>query len=297
MKQADTKKLVLGCLVIMILMILYTKVTTGIEQDKQEAEVAAEYSNSILMSDYLTGFSDATGEDAETGEAGSGKSPSAEASVQSENGDEEDILGPAEKMDLDKAKKEPYGLVAELDYVSAGRISLHGSFGYMAVSLTEAEDGTAMATIENAVTLEELGGIKMGGAAYTDVLGGDGCVLIVPGIHNKEIARRRKFLYIEETNEITGGIMSPDWMMKKMADYDYSDAVVIEELIEELKQALNQSQSGDSKLLYGPVVIPEYNSNTYGFLAESGENLEHLWYGQWNRDIGTIVRIPLFREE
>ena len=63
MKQVDTKKLVLGCLVIMILMILYTKVQTGIERSKREAEVAAALEetarpNSLLTSGQLIGFSD-----------------------------------------------------------------------------------------------------------------------------------------------------------------------------------------------------------------------------------------------
>lgn len=282
MKQVDTKKLVLACLVIMILMILYTKVDMGIKQSKQEAEMAAaleeaERPNSLLTSGQLLGFAD----DSET-------DPVDEAESSEEN--EEKILGPAEKMDLKKARKESYGLVAELDFVSADRISLHGSFGYLAVALQTEEDGSVSATIEHAVTLEELGGIKMGGSAYTDILGGEGCALIVPGIHNEEIARRRKFLYIEETNEITGGIVAPDWMMKKVANNDYSDAVTEETLVEELKQMMDQN----GKLLYGPVVIPEYDSNTYGFLAESGELLENVWYGIWNRDLGTFVKVPLF---
>ncbi len=270
----------------MVLMILYTKVQTGIERSKREAEVAAameaaERPNSLLVSGQLLGFAD------DSEEALEGK---ATEDVETTEEDEDSILGPAEKMDLKKVRKEPYGLVVELDYVSANRITLHGSFGYMAITLTEAEDGSTAATIENAVTLEELGGIKMGGAAYTDVLGGEGCALIVPGIHNEEIARRRRFLYIEETNEITGGIVAPDWMMKKVANNDYSDVVTEETLVEELKQMLKQ----ESKLLYGPVVIPEYSSNAYGFLAEDGENLENVWYGIWNRDLGTVVKVPLF---
>ena len=269
----------------MILMILYTKVDMGIKQSKHEAEMAAaveetERPNSLLTSGQLLGFT----EDAETN-----IEDEADAAESAEE-NEEHILGPAEKMDLKKAKKEPYGLVAELDFVSAERISLHGSFGYMAVALNAEEDGSIFATIENAVTLEELGGIKMGGAAYTDILGGEGCALIIPGIHNEEIARRRRFLYIEETNEITGGIVAPDWMMKKVANNDYSDAVTEEPLVEELKQMLSQ----EGKLLYGPVVIPEYNSNMYGFLAESGELLEDVWYGIWNRDLGTLEKVPLF---
>ena len=285
MKQVDTKKLVLACLVIMILMILYTKVDMGIKQSKQEAEMAAaveetERPNSLLTSGQLLGFT----EDAETN-----IEDEADAAESAEE-NEEHILGPAEKMDLKKARKESYGLVTELDFVSAERISLHGSFGYMAVALNAEEDGSISATIENAVTLEELGGIKIGGAAYTDILGGEGCALIIPGIHNEEIARRRRFLYIEETNEITGGIVAPDWMMKKVANNDYSDAVTEEPLVEELKQMLSQ----EGKLLYGPVVIPEYNSNMYGFLAESGELLEDVWYGIWNRDLGTLEKVPLF---
>ena len=285
MKQVDTKKLVLACLVIMILMILYTKVDMGIKQSKQDAEMAAameeaERPNSLLTSGQLLGFADDSETDLED--------DLDEAESSEEN--EEKILGPAEKMDLKKARKESYGLVAELDFVSADRISLHGSFGYLAVALQTEEDGSVSATIEHAVTLEELGGIKMGGSAYTDILGGEGCALIVPGIHNEEIARRRKFLYIEETNEITGGIVAPDWMMKKVANNDYSDAVTEETLVEELKQMMDQN----GKLLYGPVVIPEYDSNTYGFLAESGELLENVWYGIWNRDLSTFVKVPLF---
>ena len=269
----------------MILMILYTKVDMGIKQSKQEAEMAtameeAERPNSLLTSGQLLGFADDSETDLED--------DLDEAESSEEN--EEKILGPAEKMDLKKARKESYGLVAELDFVSADRISLHGSFGYLAVALQTEEDGSVSATIEHAVTLEELGGIKMGGSAYTDILGGEGCALIVPGIHNEEIARRRKFLYIEETNEITGGIVAPDWMMKKVANNDYSDAVTEETLVEELKQMMDQN----GKLLYGPVVIPEYDSNTYGFLAESGELLENVWYGIWNRDLSTFVKVPLF---
>ena len=60
--------------------------------------------------------------------------------------------------------------------------------------------------------------------------------------------------------------------------------------MEVLKQMMDQN----GKLLYGPVVIPEYDSNTYGFLAESGELLEDVWYGIWNRDLGTFVKVPLF---
>lgn len=286
MKQVDTKKLVLACLVIMVLMIIYTKIDQSRQQKTETVEIENEAKSekapgSLLLTGQLT-------------DALSGSEESEDAEAEAEQSKEEgEILGPAEKMNLKTARKEPYGLVVELDYVSASKISLHGIFGYMVYTLKE-EDGTVTAELTHAVTLEELGGFTMGGAAYTDVIGGDGCALIVPGIHNEEIARRRRFLYIEETNEITGGIVAPDWMMKKVSNNDYSDAVVKEELTSELMALLKEKEH--SKLLYGPAVIPEYNSNTYGFLAENGENLENVWYGLWNRDLGTVTKIHLFSE-
>lgn len=281
MKQVDTKKLVLGCLVIMMFMIAYTKVKTTIATKKTETEIEVVVNNgngtnSLLLTDRLNN----TETVAATGDS------------EKQSQDDEDILGPAEKMDLLKAKKDSYGVIVELDHVSAGRISLHGTFGYMVFSLASSENGEIAATLENAVTLEELGGITMGGAARTDILAGDGCALIVPGIHNQEIARRRKFLYIEETNEITGGVVAPDWMMEKMSVNDYSDAVVEEEYVSELTAILKED--GNRKLLYGPVAIPESNSNIYAFLSENGDKLENLWYGLWNRDTGTVTKVPLF---
>ncbi len=265
MKQPDTKKLVLGCLVIMLFMIAYTKVKTGnINPAKENTK-----GNMVITLPMQES-----------------------ASEMEESADEDSILGPAEPMDVEAALKQPYGLVVELDYVSANRISLHGSFGYMVFSFEEEKNS---ATLEHAVTFEELGGINMGGAAYTDILAGDGIALIVPGIHNEEIARRRKFLYIEETNEITGGIVAPQWMMEKMSAQDYSDAVEDADRKDALKLALGTSEYKTCKLLYGPVAIPEFSSNTYGFLSADGDNLENLWYGMWNADLGTIVNVPLFQ--
>lgn len=281
MKQVDTKKLILACLMIMILMIVYTRVDQSRQHKEAAVETAKEMTvkkqpGSLLLSDRMEAAQEAadTVEDEETAAT------------------EEGILGPAEKMRLNYARKEPYGLVIELDYVSAEKISLHGNFGYMVFKLESAEDGSLMAVNTNAVTLEELGGLTMGGAAYTDLLAGDGYALIIPGIHNEEIARRRKFLYIEETDEITGGIVAPQWMMEKASVNDYRDAVVEEERSAELAELLRAEYK--SKLLYGPVAVPEYDGNLYGFLAENGEKLEHVWYGIWNCDIGTMTKIPLF---
>ena len=49
-------------------------------------------------------------------------------------GDGEEKI-PAAVLDLEKAKKEAYGAAAELDWVSGGKISLHGSFGYLSFLL------------------------------------------------------------------------------------------------------------------------------------------------------------------
>lgn len=42
------------------------------------------------------------------------------------------------------AKKQPYGQVVELDYVSIDRISLHGSFGYIAFDINGSDDSATM---------------------------------------------------------------------------------------------------------------------------------------------------------
>ena len=273
----------------MVLMIIYTKIDQSRQQAQEEIEVevqtkSAKNPGSLLLTGKL--------EDALNSDSAPEENAGDREDVADQEKSDEDILGPAEKMNLRTARKDPYGLVVELDYVSDSKISFHGIFGYMVYTLKAAEDGSIAATLERAVTLEELGGLTMGGAAYTDVVGGDGCALIVPGIHNEEIACRRKFLYIEETNEITGGIVAPSWMMEKMKNNDYSDAVITSDYVSELTKLL--LANGESKLLHGPAVIPELDSNVCGFLAENGENLEDIWYGLWNRDTGNVIRISLF---
>lgn len=47
-------------------------------------------------------------------------------------------------LDLGTAKKQPYGQVVELDYVSIDRISLHGSFGYIAFDINGSDDSATM---------------------------------------------------------------------------------------------------------------------------------------------------------
>ncbi len=51
--------------------------------------------------------------------------------------------------------------------------------------------------------------------------------------------------------------------------------------------------------LYGPVEIPEYDSEVYGFLAADGDNLEDIWYGIWHEPLENqtfpITKMPLFK--
>lgn len=43
-------------------------------------------------------------------------------------------------LDLETAKKQSYGDVVELDYVSKDKISLHGSFGYISFNINSSDD-------------------------------------------------------------------------------------------------------------------------------------------------------------
>lgn len=91
-------------------------------------------------------------------------------------------------LDLGTAKKQPYGQVVELDYVSIDRISLHGSFGYIAFDINGSDDSATMEPVA-AYTLEEAGPIVTQGDEYTEVLGSaDGCV-VAPKAYMKERIR------------------------------------------------------------------------------------------------------------
>ena len=98
----------------MILMIVYTKV----DQSRQYKEAAVETTaavqveknpQSLLLSDRMEAAASLAAEE-----------PEGDSSEGSEN--EEEILGPAEKMNLQSARKESYGLVVELDHVSEAKI-------------------------------------------------------------------------------------------------------------------------------------------------------------------------------
>ena len=106
---------------------------------------------------------------------------------------------PAAVLDLEKAKKEAYGAAAELDWVSGGKISLHGSFGYLSF-LLKANGKSELAA---AFTLEEAGPIVVQGDRYTEVVGGRDSALVVTEPY-KEDGDSRIFWYLED-----GGTVEP----------------------------------------------------------------------------------------
>ena len=107
-------------------------------------------------------------------------------------GDGEEKI-PAAVLDLEKAKKEAYGAAAELDWVSGGKISLHGSFGYLSF-LLKANGKSELAA---AFTLEEAGPIVVQGDRYTEVVGGRDSALVVTEPY-KEDGDSRIFWYLED---------------------------------------------------------------------------------------------------
>lgn len=113
-------------------------------------------------------------------------------------GDGEEKI-PAAVLDLEKAKKEAYGAAAELDWVSGGKISLHGSFGYLSF-LLKANGKSELAA---AFTLEEAGPIVVQGDRYTEVVGGRDSALVVTEAY-KEDGDSRIFWYLED-----GGTVEP----------------------------------------------------------------------------------------
>lgn len=103
-------------------------------------------------------------------------------------------------LDLETAKKQPYGQVVELDYVSIDRISLHGSFGYIAFDINGSDDSATMEPVA-AYTLEEAGPIVTQGDEYTEVLGSaDGCV-VAPKAYMKE--KNPMYLYSNTYGDVT----------------------------------------------------------------------------------------------
>ena len=206
------------------------------------------------------------------------------------DGGEEDG-GPAAHIDLEAAGDTPIGEYAELDYVSAGKIALHGSFGYLSFQMTEGA-GEPGAELLSAVTLEETGGLVMAGDAYTGVFAGESGTIIIPEIYSETPAEKALYIYDEAQDRVYEVSQVSGDMLETMTQI--SDAPAQLELYHELLELFLSEESG--RIYYGPTEIAEYDTNTYGFLAADGENLSSLWYGIWNRDLEEIRKIPLFSE-
>lgn len=209
--------------------------------------------------------------------------------IASQNTGEEGVDAAA--MDLETAEKEPYGMAAELDYVSAGKIAMHGSFGYLSFLIRDGGDSGAHADLNRAVTLEEVGGLLMQGDSYTEVLGGKDAALIIPNAYGG--GQRLLYAYYESTNKLTGPEPVPEEFWTAGADGSrLSDAPIEESGVTELSGLVRDTFG--SQMIYGPVPVPEYDSNVYGFLAADGETLGDIWYGLWQADTGRIEKIKLF---
>lgn len=202
-------------------------------------------------------------------------------------GDGEEKI-PAAVLDLEKAKKEPYGAAAELDWVSGGKISLHGSFGYLSF-LLKANGKSELAA---AFTLEEAGPIVVQGDRYTEVVGGRDSALVVTEAY-KEGGDSRIFWYLED-----GGTVEPlpEDMTKLFLEQSGSGVFRDAPLAEEYRQQVEEkiAEIPGNHLVYGPVEIPETDSIICGFLAADGPDLEDLWYGIWYEMDGRIEKYVLF---
>lgn len=200
----------------------------------------------------------------------------------------------AETLNLEEAAGMPYGTAVELDYVHAGAISLHGSFGYLSFRLESDRNATVHAKLKRAVSLSEIGQLWMQGDGYTEVLGGENGAVILTQPYSPGEEGKRVYLYSETENTIEEA--DTDEFKEMLAEYTgqglLADAPIDGEALPELSACL--AGQYEAPVLYGPVVIPEFDSEAYGFLASDGENLEDLWYGIWDRSKGQIRKIPLF---
>lgn len=212
---------------------------------------------------------------------------------------------PAENLDVETVKTRSYGTGVELDDVHAGRISMHGYFGYLVFALDSGADGQGEAKLLSAVTLSEAGGISMQGDGYTEIVAGDGGAMVIPDAYNPDVTRKQVYLYYEDDNRIERLDDAVGEEIGRMLTESFgagagagmTDAKIEEEFLADLLTAVREEYGGESGVLYGPVIVPETDSNIYGFLAADGENVENIWYGLWNADLGTLRRIPLFPAE
>ncbi len=195
---------------------------------------------------------------------------------------------PAAVLDLEKAKKEPYGAAAELDWVSSGKISLHGSFGYLSFLLKPNGESELAASF----TLEEAGPIAVQGDQYTEVVGGSDSAIVVTEPY-KVGGDSRIFWYLEDggTVELLPEDMT-ELFLEQSASGAFRDAALAEEYQQQVENKI--AELPGSHLVYGPVELPETNSIICGFLASDGPDLEDLWYGLWFEADGRIEKYVLF---
>lgn len=195
-------------------------------------------------------------------------------------------------LDLEKVKKQPLGIIAELDWVHYDKIAIHGAFGYISFQL-EHDGNTYSAKPIASFTLEEAGPIVLSGEAYTEVVGGEDSVIVVTNAYDQK-ADRRVLWYLEEfqtLEEVSDEIK--EMFLELLPSGKFQDAFLEEQYLKAVLESLKK-EAPESSLLYGPVEIPEMDSIYCGFLASDGENVEDLWYGMWREMDGSIIKIPLF---
>ncbi len=210
----------------------------------------------------------------------------------------------AEKVDLQALGNQPYGAGVELDYVSAGEISLHGSFGYLVFELGESAHGAeenGKAEFLDGVTLTEAGGIAMQGDSYTEIVGSKGGAYIIPDFYNPDVSVWSVYEY-----DIASGILTelfpvgPDsaitfeslGLRDAAGRPTTADAYLDDSAYDELAETVRSRTQ--SQVLYGPVGVLEYDSVVYGFLATKGDKVSDIWYGMWWRHLGQLRAMILF---
>lgn len=131
----------------------------------------------------------------------------------------------------------------------------------------------------------------MQGDSYTEVIGGKDAALIIPNAYGG--GERQLYAYYEMTNKLTGPEpVSEEFWTAGPGGSRLSDAPIEEGGVTELSGLVRDTFG--SQMIYGPVPVPEYDSNVYGFLAADGENLGDVWYGLWWADTGRLEKIELF---
>ena len=162
------------------------------------------------------------------------------------------------------------------------------------IDINGSDDSATMEPVA-AYTLEEAGPIVTQGDEYTEVLGSaDGCV-VAPKAYMKE--KNPMYLYSNTYGDVTE---LPEKVCKILRENkengSFKDAYLTDDRLNQMASDIYNEYG--STLLYGPVAIPEFNSEVYGFLAADGDNLDDVWYGIWHAPLEDqtfpITKITLF---